>query len=57
MRLNVAPVRLSDERALRSAARSPVAPGLIAVLPPYKNALSLTKMKKINFDVLLKILL
>ena len=46
MRLNVAPARLPDERALRSAARSTVASGLIAVLPPYKNALRLQKFQK-----------
>ena len=58
MRLNVAPARLPDERALRSVARSPVASGLIAVLPPYKNALRLQKFQKyIIFSPPSKILL
>jgi hypothetical protein len=34
--------------------RSPAASGLIAVLPPYKNALTLTKIIKIIFFIFVR---
>ena len=50
MRSNVYRLFVSREQAPRAQHPIPISSGLIAVLPPYKNALTLTKIPKIHAD-------
>ena len=50
MRSNVYRLLFSRERAPRAQHPIPISSGSIAVLPPYKNALTLTKIPKIHAD-------
>ena len=50
LRSNVYRLLFSRERAPRAQYPIPISSGLIAVLPPYKNALTLTKIPKIHAD-------